>query len=208
MFKRISAILLVCFMLFATACAVTPADKGNDVDEDNPLAYTTFRIGCGTGDTMNPTFGATVIGDSILERYDELRTKYNLDIIIETVEKEVDKTDIITKRLAIMQDLFDIFQTAPRYGGISSYKKGVLYAMEEIPTIDSESEKWGYKNHLSSTRFSDGRYYGFFPNEWANAPSFEGILQFNTAMLRSLNIQLPPEFKKKKKSNIYLRRLL
>ncbi len=198
MFKKALALLILCTIMLSAACVGSPTDGGYETDEESPLAYAEFRFGILPGGYLNPTMGQTNIGDAILARYEKMKTVHNLDIIIETCEL---KSDVVTKRLAVMQELFDIYETAPRYVGLSSYEKGVLYALEDIPTIDANSEKWGYKNQISSARFSDGKYYGFFPNEWPYAPTFEGLMHFNTQILRSLGMTLPYEYYEQKSWN-------
>jgi hypothetical protein len=188
--------MLVLFIFLFTACVPAKVDGGSSKgDDNNPLEYTTFRWGIVSSELFIPTPGQTTIGDAILQRYKDLEETYNLEII---TEAQPLKGGDLTNRLAIQQNVYDFYQTAPRYEGLDKYQLGVLYALEDIETIDADSTKWGYKNFLSAARFSDGKHYGFYPNEWSYGPNVEGILQFNTELIREIGVTNPYEYYERK----------
>ncbi len=193
MFRKIISILIICLMMFsAVACAGTPSTGDNkEVDENNPLSYTTFRWGITRSDLFLPIQGNTNQGDALLDRYAEIEEVYNSELIVEAFDRK-DDSEILT-RLSTMNDMFDFYWSNMRKIGIPMYKKGVLYALEEIETIDATNEKWGPASYISTGILGDN-HYGFFPNEWAYNPEFEGCLLFNREMLEDLNIALPYEY--------------
>ncbi len=196
MFKRVLAFTLLLVIFLFTACVPTKVDDGSGRDnEDNPLDYTTFRWGIVSSELFIPTQGQTTIGDAIIQRYADMEEKYNLEII---TEAQPLKGGDLTSRLAIQQNVYDFYQTAPRYEGIDKYQMGVLYSLEDIETIDAGSDKWGYKNFISAARFSDGNHYGFYPNEWSYGPSVEGSLLFNTELIREIGVTNPYEYYERK----------
>lgn len=196
MLKRVLAFAMLLVLCLFTSCVPTKVnDGGIGSDEDNPLDYATFRWGIISTELFIPTSGQTTIGDAILQRYADMEETYNLEII---TEAQPLKGGDLTSRLAIQQNVYDFYQTAPRYEGLDKYQMGVLYALEDIETIDATSDKWGYKNFISAARFSDGKHYGFYPNEWSYGPSVEGALQFNIEIIREIGVTNPYEYYEQK----------
>ncbi len=187
MIKRIMAILLLVLMMFATACTVQKVDGGNEGDDT--FAYVTFRWGNSYYETYHPSLiNSTDRGDAMLARYEELREDYGLDFIIEDMKNE--STELL-QRMAISQNVPDIFMGTSRKIGWELYHMDALYALNEIETIDYEDEeKWGYNAYTQCARY-DGVNYGFFPNAWAEVPNFTGILMFNVELLENAGVELP-----------------
>jgi len=193
MLKKIISMFILCLMLFSVvACAGTPADGDDkEVDENNPISYTTFRWGITRSDLFLPIAGNTNQGDALLARYAEIEEVYNSELIVEAYDRR-DDSEILT-RLSTMNEMFDFYWSNIRKIGMPMYKRGVLYALEDIGTIDAADEKWGPASYIS-TGILGGQHYGFFPNEWAYNPEFEGCLLFNREMLEDLSIPLPYEY--------------
>lgn len=188
MFKRIAAIVLLVLMMFATACTVQRVDGGND-GEGDMFEYVTFRWGNSYYETYHPSLiNSTDRGDAMLARYEELREDYGLDFIVEDMKNESSE---LLQRMAISQNVPDIFMGTSRKIGWELYNMDALYALNEIETIDYEDEeKWGYAAYTQCARY-DGVTYGFFPNAWAEVPNFTGILMFNNEILEDAGVELP-----------------
>lgn len=192
MLRKIFAILLLCVTIFATACTATRTGQGgNDVNTDDPLFYTSFIWGVIRGDLFAPVPGATPEGDAILARYQELRDTYNMDLTIEVLDSREEDREV-TLRLNTQKDIFDLLWADMRDIGMPFQGEGVLYALEEIETIDPADEKWGPASYLS-IGLLEGKHYGFFPNEWPFNPELEGIMIFNTDLIDEFGITLPYE---------------
>jgi len=192
MFKKISAIILLAMMIFSmVACVGTPVDKGGN-DGESGLEYVTFRWGNSYYSDYYPnTVGtSTTIGDALLARYKYLEEELGLTFIVEDMDNESDE---LLKRFSIAQDVPDIFMGTSRKIGWPLYKEDAIYALEEIETIDSTSEKWGTKNFLQCAKYN-GVEYGFFPWEWAYVPSYSGVMLFNVNLLKEAGAALPYEY--------------
>ncbi len=192
MLRKILAILLLCVTIFTTACTANRAGQGsNDVNEDDPLSYTSFIWGVIRGDLFAPVPGATPEGDAILARYQELRDTYNMNLKVEVLDNRKEDQEV-TLRLNTQKDMFDLLWADMRDIGIPFQSEGVLYALEEIETIDPTDEKWGPESYLS-IGLLEGQHYGFFPNEWPFNPELEGVMIFNTDLLDEYGITHPYE---------------
>ncbi len=190
MFKKIAAIILLAIMTFSiAACASEPISFFPEEDPAS-LKQVKFRWGNYYYSQYYPTEGETVIGDALLARYKEMEEKYDMIFIVENMAND---SAPIMARMAISQDVPDLFMGTSRKVGWALYNANALYSLDEIETIDSTSEKWGAKNFISCTKYN-GKEYGFFPWEWAYAPNYIGIMLFNTALLNEGGVALPYEY--------------
>ncbi len=192
MLRKLLAILLLCVTIFTTACTATRAGQDNDgVNADDPLSYTSFIWGVIRGDLFSPVPGATPEGDAILARYQELRDTYDMTLTVEVLDSRKEDQEV-TLRLNTQKDMFDLLWSDMRDIGMPFQSEGVLYALEEIETIDPTDEKWGPESYLS-IGLLEGQHYGFFPNEWPFNPELEGIMIFNAELLDEYGVTLPYE---------------
>ena len=117
-------------------------------------------------------------GERQLDRYEAVGKKYNCKIVGKDIKDYgYGVTELLTSLLIADKPLPNLIDmhTNEIY---DYYKSGLLYALDDIPTIDINDEKWGTVEFRTYGIF-DGKSYGFFPFEWENMPEYAGGLIYN-----------------------------
>lgn len=117
-------------------------------------------------------------GERQRDRYDAVGAKYNCTIVGKhTDDYGYDVTELLTKLLIADQKLPNLIDMHANEV-YDYYKSGMLYALDDISTIDISDGKWGDPDFRAYGVFN-GKSYGFFPFEWENMPEYAGGLIYN-----------------------------
>jgi len=202
--KKILALILVGVMTFAlVSCDVPKTENPNVVEKDDPdKVYVSdpegyrYTIVCDTGadDSLCPASG-TLIGDRLLAHYDAVAKQFSCSIVTEDMLSSKISTRISANAAANIK-FADLVQTdAVTVSRL--YKANYLTALEDIPAIDAESEKWGLASQREFMTFN-GKSYGFY-GLWLGAsfPTVSGVTLYNRDMLDEYNIEDPMELYEK-----------
>ena len=117
-------------------------------------------------------------GERQRDRYDAVGKKYNCKIVGKhTDDYGYSVNELLTKLLVADKPLPNLIDmhTNDVY---DYYKSGLLYALDDISTIDINDEKWGNVEFRTYGIFN-GKSYGFFPFDWENMPEYAGGLIYN-----------------------------
>ncbi len=204
--KKIFILILVGVMAFAlVSCDIPQVDNPNIVDKpddpnkeylSDPEGYR-YTIICDTGaeDSLCPLSG-TVIGDRLLAHYGAIEDKYSCKISTEDIRSSKISTRISANAAANIK-FADLVQTnAVTVSQL--YKANYLTALEDVPFIDSMSEKWGLASQREFMSF-DGKSYGFY-GLWLGVsfPTVSGVMLYNRDMIKEYNVEDPMELYEKK----------
>jgi len=148
-----------------------------------------LNIMTGWPDEWKPESGFTSMGDNLIARYNEMEEKYNLTINIYK-NPVAYSTHIMTSVAAGTDDVPDIVDCHANEI-YSIYEMGMLYAYDDISTIDINDEKWGNKNFIRYGYF-DGKQYGAFPYHWEFMPAILGVCMWDDSVLRDAGISQSP----------------
>lgn len=181
--KKSALALAMSSVFFATACSTADAVSLMNfmpaTDEMLDLGGYEFII---ETDWMNQFYpdrsDTTEWGERQRDRYDAIGKKYNLNIVGKALKDYgYGPTELLTQLLVAgksVPNLIDM-HTNEVY---DYYKSGMLYALDDISTMDMNDEKWGPKAFRTYGIFND-KSYGFFPYEWENMPEYAGGLIYN-----------------------------
>ncbi|MBO5037813.1 MAG: hypothetical protein J6D42_12130 [Clostridia bacterium] len=143
--------------------------------------------------SWNPTPGFSADGDRMLQRYNDLEKEYGCEF--DVIQWE-DSSGQIYQRVVAGIPTPDWIDTHSNGGGIQLFNSNIIVALEDIPTIDLSSDKYGTEAFRRYGVY-EGKSYGFTPYLWDYGPEFAGICAFNTEMISSFGCVSPYELKEK-----------
>ncbi|MBQ6053558.1 MAG: hypothetical protein IJL30_09805 [Clostridia bacterium] len=195
--KRIFCMTMVVFTLMSVfACSGSDGKEVFDYNLDD--GRNSFKIDfegqsmlilTGWDEEWKPEAGFTAMGDHLIARYKEIESKYNCKIDI-FEGSDGFETFILTNVAASTDRIPDMVDChASEIYGI--YKMNMLFAYDDINTIDINDEKWGNKNFIRYGYF-DGKQYGTFPYDWEFIPAILGVCMFDSTVLRQAGITKTP----------------
>lgn len=190
--KILSVILLaaLCLSVLLAGCSKKPEFNFEEEDDGDVNFYgATFTLMSSWAQEFKDKKGFSATIDRQLERYDEIEKNTNCHI---NVVNEGNPSGLMLSGGISGRGVTDLLDT---YGiaGYDLYKADLLYAIEEIPNIDPEAEKWGPESFRLTGRFN-GVDYGFINYYWENVPQFNGSLFFNCKVADELGLVDPHEF--------------
>ncbi|MBR5721637.1 MAG: hypothetical protein IKX78_04055, partial [Clostridia bacterium] len=127
--------------------------------------------------------------DHLIARYKEVESKYNCKIDI--FEGGVGFETYILTNVAASTDRIPDMVDCHAHEIYGIYKMNMLFAYDDISTIDINDEKWGNKNFIRYGNF-DGKQYGTFPYDWEFIPAILGVCMFDSTVLRQAGITKTP----------------
>lgn len=193
--KKTVGIILLCTMIFSLfSCAAEEEVFDRDLNMGRDSSVVDFEgqklnIMTGWPDEWKPESGFTSMGDNLIARYNEMEEKYNLTINIYK-NPVAYSTHIMTSVAAGTDDVPDIVD-CHAHEIYSVYQMDMLYAYDDIETIDVNDEKWGNKNFIRYGYF-DGHQYGAFPYHWEFMPAILGVCMWDDTVLREAGITETP----------------
>ncbi len=192
-FKKLA--LVVAVMLFVTACAGDAPQLldflGNEVteldfegmifrifhDSDNDLRY--------VDESSNAT---TVQHEKLLARLDEVEKKYNCTIITDCGES----SDFTLKYVSNIP-CADFYNESINYS-YPAYLAGYFIPLNEIPTIDLYSGKYGSEQLIDALTWN-GETVGFYAQQWGQGPMrFSNAMVYNPEIFTMINRPTPNEY--------------
>ncbi|MDF2686426.1 MAG: hypothetical protein K0S55_1608 [Clostridia bacterium] len=185
--KFIVLLFLSIFLLNACGTGQENIDGENPVEEIKDMNGTHFVFMTYWTMEYLPEAGRSLLADKVRERYAEVNEKYNCNFEVVHGDNTI---SFLTTALSAATDVPDIVQLHS-HEIYPFYQQGVLLALEDIATIDSNDDKWGYKHYIQYGVF-DEKTYGFFPNEWMIMPECTGIMTFNNEYLKSIGLDKEP----------------
>lgn len=185
--------LLICLSLvFCVCCAATEEPETIPEFETEytiDLNGLSFIHGSEWNHELCDEVGYSSAGDKVHAQIAKLKETYGCTY--EIVKWEDGSTRILSE-IAAGIDTADVLDSHADAGGYALYKAGALYALEDIPGIDWDDEKWGTKSFLQYGKF-DGKNYGFYQYAWEFMPEYAGVLLFNGELLLKMGLAYPYE---------------
>lgn len=193
--KIILTIIMLCFIsiIFFSACNKEDIKTENEVPavtEYKDLDGATFIFVTGWPDEYNPEVVDSVVSDSVIKRYADVREKLNCDFQVITIGAGITHNSYLIQAFASgnqVPDLIDIHAQ----DAFPQYKAGLLLPFEEISTIDINDERWGPKA-LRRFGIFNGLSYGMLPYDWGVIPQCAGALLSNNGLINTVGITPTP----------------
>lgn len=191
--KKIIVFILLsalCMSMLCVGCSKKPEFEFEEEDDDTVNFFgTTFTLMSEWAYEFKDKPGYTATVDRQLQRYDDIEKATNCHV---NIVHSGDGPSLMLSGSIAGRNVTDLLDT---YGvtGYDLYKANILYAIDEVPGIDPESEKWGPEGFRAFGRFG-GRDYGFINYYWENVPQFNGSIFFNCKLGEELGLADPHEF--------------
>lgn len=191
--KKYISIILITMMLFSILTACKNNNPDLPIDDPDGFNFNGDFIlwSPWSAEYKFETRGYNVSGDRIMDRYQEMKDLYNLNVIVESCGYGADAQSAmlaasISGRIAC--DLVD----QNSMDGYNLFKAGLLMSLEEMSTVDLTDLKWGPEKFRAMGIFNNIAY-GFTPYYWEVIPQIYGIIMTNTYLISELNLSEPHE---------------
>ncbi len=187
--------LVAAIMMFMTACSGEAPQLldflSNEPSELNfeGMIFRIYQDGDRDLRYIDENGGATSARhESIIQRLSDVETQYNCTIITDCGEP----TDAGLK-FASGIPCADFFNSSLKYA-YPMFLAGYFIPVNEIPTIDLYSGKYGTKQLIDSLTWN-GKTYGFYAQQWGQGPMrFSNAMTYNPEIFTLINHPTPNEY--------------
>ena len=204
--KKIVVLLICCMLIFTVIGCGSGTEvitEGTDTDGNKSTEFKDMneaRFIFGTIRT-NEYFedeGYSSAGDKMRRRYEDTAEKFNCTLDVVKITNDA-CASLIMGAIATMTDIPDFIDcgSEPAY---TLYKEGVLFAYDDMTTLDINDPRWGPASFRTNGIYN-GKSYGVFNNDWEFIPQVQGIMLINNPLIRKHGMTDPYEMQEKKTWN-------
>lgn len=187
--KKILSLFIIISVSFSLVCCGQKEFEYNDDDDSSAFNGEKLIIYQAHEDCLNPKPGDSVIGDGLIEHFNDVEKTLNIDIDISTYSSVASR---LLAAAATGNSTADIVYDIPN-NAFDMYKASLLLSFDEIEVEDRTDIKWGTPALLSETYY-DGSQYGIFPYRWCLLPNVGGMFLVNMDIIETGGFSDPHEY--------------
>ncbi|MDF2686630.1 MAG: extracellular solute-binding protein family 1 [Clostridia bacterium] len=198
--KKIIGLMLCFILIFSIIGCGSGTEVINETDNENKdtefkdMNEARFIFGTIRTNEYFEDEGYSSAGDKMRKRYKETAEKFNCTLDVIKLENDA-CAPIIMQAVAVMTDVPD-FIDCNSDAAYTLYKEGVLFAYDDMTTLDINDSRWGPASFRANGIFND-KSYGVFNYDWEFIPQVKGILLINNPLLKIHGMTDPYELQEK-----------